>query len=247
MYKQEEIKPYSEQGAKAEQVEQMFDNIAPTYDRLNHSLSFGIDRRWRKAAIRSLKAFAPKKILDVATGTGDFAILAARELQPDSVLGIDLSEGMLEKGRAKVEEAGLADIIKFQKDDCLNLSLADNTFDALISAYGVRNFADLDAGLREMHRVLKPGGRLVIVELTVPKRAPMKWLFWLYSKVYMPLLGRWISKDAAAYKYLPATMQAFPQGEEMQQILQRAGFEDVAFERFTFGLSTLYTAKSSDK
>ena len=241
-YKQEEIKPYEQEGAKTQQVQKMFDNIAPTYDLLNHSLSLGIDKHWRRAAIDSLRPYNPSNILDVATGTGDFALLAASELHPQSLLGIDLSEGMMQVGREKVRKAGLQDVISFQQEDCLALSLADDTFDAVMVAYGIRNFSDLDQGLREMCRVMKPGGRLVIIELTSPRRFPMKQLFWLYSHVYMPTLGRIVSRDRSAYKYLPATMEAFPQGEEMQGILSRAGFSDVHFKRFTFGLSTLYTA-----
>jgi len=241
-YAQEKIKPYGPSGEKAAQVEEMFDKIAPTYDLLNHSLSWGIDRKWRRAAIDSLRPYAPEQILDVATGTGDFAILSARELQPRRLLGIDLSEGMLEVGRRKLKAAGLTDICEFRKDDCLHLSLNDDTFDAVTVAYGIRNFSDLDRGLREMLRVLRPGGRLVIIELTSPRRFPMRQCFWLYSHVLMPALGRLVSKDSRAYKYLPATMEAFPQGEQMQGILEKAGFREVRFKRFTFGLSTLYTA-----
>ncbi len=242
-YKQETIKPYNADEAKGEQVERMFDSIAHSYDLLNHALSLGIDKHWRRAAIRSLLPFAPRRILDVATGTGDFAISAARMLQPESLLGIDLSEGMLSVGRRKIAEARLEQVIRFEKDDCMHLSLPDDAFDAVTVAYGVRNFEDLERGLGEMLRVLRPGGRLVIIELTSPVRFPMKQLFWLYSHVLMPTLGKIISRDSRAYTYLPATMEAFPQGEEMQRILQRVGYEDVAFRRFTFGLSTLYTAQ----
>lgn len=242
-YKQEEIKPYTAEGEKGAQVEQMFDNIAGTYDLLNHCLSLGIDKRWRRAAINTLKPFAPKRMLDVATGTGDFAILAAKMLQPESLLGVDISEGMLDVSRKKVLQSDLAKVVKFQKDDCMALSLEDNQFDAITVAYGVRNFPDLDKGLSEMRRVLKKDGRLVIIELTAPRRFPMRQLFWLYSHAFMPLVGWIISKDKRAYTYLPATMEAFPQGEEMQKILEKAGYRDVAFKRFTFGLSTMYTAK----
>ena len=164
-YKQETIKPYDDNGAKGQQVEQMFDNIAHSYDLLNHCLSLGIDKHWRKAAINSLKPYAPQRMLDVATGTGDFALLAARMLQPQQLIGIDISEGMLSVGRQKVKEAGLEEVIRFHKDDCMHLSLADASFDAVTVAYGIRNFEDLDRGLREMLRILRPGGRLVIIEL----------------------------------------------------------------------------------
>ena len=242
-YQQESIKPYSNEGAKGEQVERMFDQIAHSDDFLNHTLSLGIDRSWRKAAIDSLKPYAPQRILDVATGTGDFALMAVDRLQPQSLIGADLSEGMLSVGREKVERAGKSDIITLQKEDCMALSFEDNTFDAVTVAYGVRNFEDLDRGLREMLRVLKPGGRLVIIELTSPVRFPMKQLFWLYAHVWMPMVGKLVSRDSRAYSYLPATMEAFPQGEVMQGIIEKAGFQSVKFRRFTFGLSTLYTAE----
>jgi len=242
-YQQESIKPYSNEGAKGEQVERMFDQIAHSYDFLNHTLSLGIDRSWRKAAIDSLKPYAPQRILDVATGTGDFALMAVDRLQPPSPIGADLSEGMLSVGREKVERAGKSDIITLQKEDCMALSFEDNTFDAVTVAYGVRNFEDLDRGLREMLRVLKPGGRLVIIELTSPVRFPMKQLFWLYAHVWMPMVGKLVSRDSRAYSYLPATMEAFPQGEVMQGIIEKAGFQSVKFRRFTFGLSTFYTAE----
>lgn len=241
-YKQEQIKPYDSSERKGQQVERMFDSIAHSYDLLNHTLSLGIDRSWRRKAIESLRPFAPQEMLDIATGTGDFAILSARMLQPKSLLGVDLSEGMMAVGREKVKNEGLEETIRFQKEDCMQLSFPDCSFDAITVAFGIRNFEDLDRGLKEMHRVLRPGGRLAIVELTAPMRFPMKQGFRLYSHVLMPNLGRIISRDKNAYTYLPATMEAFPQGEEMQQILSRAGFTDVRFRRFTFGLCTLYTA-----
>ena len=241
-YKQESMKPYNNNEAKGVQVERMFDSIAHSYDLLNHTLSFGIDKHWRKAAINSLRPFHPQRILDIATGTGDFALLATKELHPQELLGVDLSEGMMNVGREKVKKAHLENIIHFQKEDCLQLTIADNSFDAVMVAYGIRNFENLDQGLREMCRVMRPNGRLVIIELTSPIHFPMKQLFWLYSHVFMPAFGKIISRDNKAYAYLPATMEAFPQGEEMQQILQRAGFKDVTFKRFTFGLSTMYCA-----
>lgn len=241
-YKQEHIKPYGEGEAKGKQVEQMFDSIAHSYDLLNHLLSMGIDKHWRRAAINSLKPFAPRKMLDVATGTGDFAIMSAKELRPESLLGVDLSEGMMNVAREKVKKEGLEQTISFQQEDCMQLSFPDDSFDALTVAYGIRNFEDLDRGLREMRRVLKPSGRLVIIELTSPQRFPMKQLFWLYSHVLMPLVGKIVSHDSKAYTYLPATMEAFPQGEVMSEILKKAGFTDIRFKRFTFGLSTLYNA-----
>lgn len=242
-YAQENIMPYGDKTPKGKQVEQMFDNIAHSYDLLNHWLSFGIDRKWRKATIDAVKPFVHDEILDVATGTGDFALLAFRRLAPKKIVATDLSEGMMEIGRKKVEKAGMSSVIEFRKEDCMHLSFADNSFDVVTVAYGVRNFQDLDCGLREMRRVLRPGGHIVILELCTPMHFPMKQLFWIYSHVVMPLLGRLISKDGKAYTYLPATMEAFPQGEVMQGILKRAGYDEVSFRRFTFGLSTMYLAK----
>lgn len=241
-YRQETIKPYDEKEEKGKQVERMFNSIAHSYDLLNHTFSLGIDRHWRRAAINSLVPYKPRRILDVATGTGDFALVAARRLKPEELLGVDLSEGMLNVAREKTKKVGLEAVVKFQREDCLNLSLPSDTYDALTVAYGIRNFADLEGGLREMHRVLRPDGRLVIIELTAPRRFPMRQLFHIYSHGLMPLVGSLVSRDSKAYTYLPATMEAFPQGEVMQGILERTGFKDVKFRRFTFGLSTLYTA-----
>ena len=241
MYKQEEIKPYHE-GEKAQQVEQMFDNIAPTYDTLNHRLSWDIDKGWRKKAIRQLAPHKPQTMLDIATGTGDFAILSAQMLRPKKLIGADISEGMMEIGRRKVKQLGLQDTISFAKEDCLNLSYADDTFDAITAAFGIRNFANLDKGLSEMCRVLKPGGHLSIVELTTPVSFPMKQLFHIYSHTVLPVYGRLISKDTSAYSYLTKTIEAFPQGERMQDILSKAGFKDASFKRLTFGICTMYFA-----
>ena len=241
MYEQENIKPYGD-GEKAKQVEQMFDNIAPTYDKLNHRLSWDIDKGWRRKAIRQLQPFAPKTLLDIATGTGDFAILAAKMLKPEKLIGADISEGMMEIGRQKVKAEGLDSIVSFEKEDCLNLSYADGTFDAVTAAFGIRNFADLDKGLKEMQRVLKPGGHLSIVELTTPVSFPMKQLFRIYSHTVLPVYGRLISKDTSAYGYLTKTIEAFPQGERMMEILKKAGFAEASFKRLTFGICTMYFA-----
>ena len=241
MYKQEEINPYHE-GEKAQQVEQMFDNIASTYDTLNHRLSWDIDRGWRRKAIQQLAPHNPQAMLDIATGTGDFAIMAAQMLHPQRLVGADISEGMMEIGRRKVKQLGLQDIISFAKEDCLALSYADDTFDAVTAAFGIRNFANLDKGLSEMCRVLKPGGHLSIVELTTPVSFPMKQLFHIYSHTVLPVYGRLISKDDSAYSYLTKTIEAFPQGERMQDILLKAGFRDASFKRLTFGICTMYFA-----
>ena len=189
-----------------------------------------------------MKPFAPQTILDIATGTGDFAILAAKRLDPDRIIGVDISEGMMEVGREKVQKAGLDHVIYFMQDDCTCLSFDDNTFDAITVAYGARNFNDLEAGLSEMCRVLQPDGHLMLVELTTPPHAPMKQLFNIYSKYIMRLVGRLISHDDSAYTYLPQSMAAFPQAEALVPLLRRCGFRDVQFKRFTFGLSTMYLA-----
>lgn len=242
MYKQEKIKPYGQDTEKGEQVERMFDNIAPTYDTLNHRLSWNIDRSWRRKAIEQLAPHSPQRVLDVATGTGDFAIMIANILHPEQVLGIDISAGMMEIGCKKVEERGLANVVSFKKEDCMNLSLPDESFDAVTAAFGIRNFQDLDRGLSEMCRVLKKGGHLSIVELTTPVTFPMKQLFRVYSHTILPVYGRLISKDTSAYSYLTATIEAFPQGERMVEILKNAGFREAGFRRFTFGICTMYLA-----
>ncbi len=243
MYKQEQINPYGKQGPKEKLVEEMFDNIAPTYDTLNHRLSWNIDRGWRRKAIRQLEAAHPQLMLDVATGTGDFAILAARMLQPRKIVGIDISEGMMRIAREKVEQASLATDIEMRKEDCLHMSFADNTFDAATAAFGIRNFQDLDRGLAEICRVLKPGGLLSIVELTTPVAFPMKQLFTIYSHTVLPVYGRLISQDSGAYSYLTASIEAFPQGEQMTGILRKAGFSEASFRRLTCGICTMYFAK----
>lgn len=242
MYRQETIKPYGKDGEKSAQVERMFDNIAPTYDKLNHEMSWNIDKTWRSRALKALAEHKPQDILDVATGTGDFAIEAAEVLRPRSVTGIDISEGMMAVGRKKVEERGLSSIISMRREDCMGMSLADNSFDAVTSAFGIRNFPDLDKGLREMCRVMKPGGWLCMVELSCPVAFPMRQLFRLYSHTIMPAIGRIVSKDAEAYRYLPATIEAFPKGEEMMGILRKAGFSSPTFKRLTGGICTMYMA-----
>lgn len=242
-YQQESITPYNKEERKGVQVERMFDHIAPKYDRLNHTLSLGIDRLWRNRAIDSLRPFAPREMLDIATGTGDFAILAARRLKPQSVVGADISEEMMEIARRKANQAELERVIRFQREDCMRLSFADQSFDAVTVAYGARNFESLDRGLQEMRRVLRPGGHLLLLELASPKSSPMKQLFWLYSHLMIPFLGWLFSRDVKAYKYLTDSVQVFPQGEEMEHIIRRAGYSRVEWKQFTFGICTMYLAK----
>lgn len=241
-YPQEKIKPYGADGRKAVQVEEMFDHIAPAYDRLNHTLSLGIDRSWRKKAIAWLKTSSPRRIMDAATGTGDFAIQAFRDLHPQELIGTDISEGMMEIGREKVKKEGLDGKITFTREDCTALSFAGETFDAVTVAFGVRNFEDLDKGLSEICRVLVPEGRLVILELSVPDTFPMKQLYAVYSRLVIPTLGKLLSKDRAAYTYLPQSIKAFPQGKVMKEIIRKAGFRQSGFKRLTFGICTLYMA-----
>lgn len=241
-YKQEEIKPYNPNSDKGEQIAHMFNNIAHSYDKLNHRLSWNIDKWWRKTAVCCLKKYNPQSILDIATGTGDFAIQSAHMLTPKLIVGADISDGMLEIGKGKVKKLGLDSIITFKKEDCMNLSFDANTFDAVTAAFGIRNFADLDRGIKEMHRVLKKGGHLSIVELTAPVSHPMKDLFKIYSHTFLPLYGKLISHDKEAYSYLTATIEAFPQGEKMVDILKNAGFTEASFKRHTFGICTTYFA-----
>lgn len=243
LYDQEKIKPYDREGDKTRLVEEMFDNIAPTYDTLNHRLSWNIDKGWRRKAISQLAPYRPETMLDIATGTGDFAILSAKVLKPRTLIGADISEKMMEIGRQKAAGEGLQDIISFTKEDCLNLSFADNTFDAVTAAFGIRNFSDLERGLCEMCRVLKRGGHLSIVELTRPVSFPMRQLFAIYSHTFLPIYGKLVSKDSDAYQYLTATIEAFPQGEKMVSILKAAGFSKASFKRMTFGISTMYFAE----
>ena len=244
MYGQEKIKPYSAEGEKVSQVEEMFDNIAPTYDLLNHRLSWNIDKYWRKKAINTLakniQADGRPRILDVATGTGDLALQIARKLSNADITGIDISEGMLQIARQKAQKEGRQ--MAFDKEDCSALSYPDDTFDAVTAAFGIRNFQNLEQGLSEMFRVLKPGGMFCVLELTTPVTFPMKQLFHLYSNMILPIYGKYISHDTSAYSYLNKTIEAFPQGETMMQILKNTGFSETHFKRLTFGICTLYIA-----
>lgn len=241
-YPQENIKPYNADEEKSVQVEKMFDNIAHAYDRLNHTLSLGIDKSWRRKAIAWLKPFHPQKIMDVATGTGDFALQAYKVIRPESLIGTDISEGMMNVGRDKVKKAGLEAHISFAKEDCTSLTFDDSSFDAVTVAFGIRNFDNLDKGLSEIHRVLTDNGKLVILELSTPEKFPMKQLYKIYSKVIIPVLGKLLSKDKSAYKYLPQSISAFPQGEVMKNIIKKAGFSEVDFKRLTLGICTFYMA-----
>ena len=240
--KSEKINPYDNNRAKTEQVKEMFDSIAPAYDFMNRAMTFGIDKCWRAKAVKMIKAYAPKTILDVATGTGDLAIKLARTLHPEKITGIDLSEGMIAIGEKKVAEAGLDNIINFVAGDCLNLPFNEAQFDCITVAYGVRNFEHLDQGYREMYRVLRPGGVLCVIELSTPTSPIVKPFYRLYTRFIIPTMGRLVSKDVRAYSYLPESIAAVPQGNDMLQLMRDAGFSNCKFTRLTFGTCTIYMA-----
>lgn len=220
----------------------MFNNISKRYDLLNHLLSLGIDIYWRKQAISMLKPEKPKSVLDIATGTADFAI-EAMALHPDKVIGVDISEGMLEVGRKKLERRQLSGKIELRLGDSERLPFDDNIFDAIIVGFGVRNFENLEKGLADMYRVLKPGGSVVILEFSKPQNFPFKQLYNFYFKVILPIIGRIVSKDQSAYTYLPESVQAFPDGETFLNILKKTGFKNTICRALTFGISSIYMAK----
>lgn len=234
------VVPYKDkQDPKKEQVAEMFNNISPKYDLLNHVLSLGIDIIWRKKAIKKLKKDAPKLILDIATGTGDFA-LEALALHPDKIIGVDISEGMLQEGRKKMIKRGLQDKIEMLLGDSEGLQFEDNKFDAVIVSFGVRNFENLEKGLADMYRVLKPGGKTVILEFSKPSSFPMKQAYGFYSKAILPQVGKIVSKDNSAYTYLPESVQAFPDGEDFLAVLKKVGFHSTTCTPLTFGISSIY-------
>lgn len=239
---EQEVKPYNEQESKKSQVSTMFDNIAPWYDFLNHFLSLGIDINWRKKTIRALKGLNPRQILDVATGTGDLAIEASKQLNPEKIIGIDISNEMLEVGRVKLRKRNLTPTIELVYGDSENIQFADNTFDAVTVAFGVRNFENLDKGLTEMLRVLRPGGKAAILEFSKPTLFPFKQLYNFYFKNFLPVIGRITSKDPKAYSYLYESVQAFPDGQRLVNLLEQLGFKSVDFKPLTLGICTLYIA-----
>lgn len=240
--KAEKINPYDDSRCKTEQVQEMFDSIAPAYDFMNRAMTFGIDKLWRAKAVKMIGRQSPKNILDVATGTGDLAIKLAKELNIEKVTGIDLSEGMISVGRKKVNYAGLSNKIDLIQGDCLALPFADNTFDCITVAYGVRNFERLEAGYKEMQRVLKKGGMLCVIELSTPTSPIVRPLYKFYTRHIIPFVGRLVSKDVRAYSYLPESIAAVPQGDEMLALMQNVGFADCKYRALTFGTCTIYTA-----
>jgi demethylmenaquinone methyltransferase/2-methoxy-6-polyprenyl-1,4-benzoquinol methylase len=238
------VKPYNSDKSKKEEVAQMFNNISANYDFLNHFLSLGIDHIWRKKAVKELKSIQPKKLLDIATGTGDFAI-ACLKLQPEKIIGLDISSGMLEVGKQKMIKRKHDHIISMQLGDSENLPYADGEFDGLTVGFGVRNFENLEKGLGEMLRVLRPGGKAVILEFSKPKAFPIKQLFNFYSKYFIPFFGKRISKDERAYAYLPESVATFPEGKEMQAVMEKVGYTNVKIIPLTGGISSIYVGSKN--
>lgn len=238
-----EVKPYAKQGNKKGQVSTMFNRIAPYYDFLNRFLSLGIDTIWRKKAIDELQSEQPKFILDVATGTADVALETVKRLHPDKIIGIDISTEMLEIGKKKIKKRGLDTVIELLEGDSENLPFADNTFDAITVAFGVRNFENLEKGLTEMRRVLKDDGKLVVLEFSKPSIFPIKQMFNLYFKYILPTIGRLTSKDPRAYSYLYESVQAFPDGKDFVNILAKTGYKSNQCKPLTLGICSIYSGQ----
>ncbi|MFY7944051.1 MAG: bifunctional demethylmenaquinone methyltransferase/2-methoxy-6-polyprenyl-1,4-benzoquinol methylase UbiE [Crocinitomicaceae bacterium] len=234
------VKPYNSDRSKKEEVAEMFNNIAVKYDFLNHFLSLGIDHIWRYKAINELKEVKPKRILDLATGTGDFAIAALR-LKPEQVIGMDISSGMLEVGKQKMIKRKFNHIIDMRLGDSENLPFDDNYFDGLTVGFGVRNYENLEKGLSDMLRVVRPGGKLVILEFSKPKKFPIKQAFGFYSKYMIPFFGKRISKDEKAYAYLPESVAAFPEGVDFENLLKKLNYQNVQSKLVSGGIATIYT------
>lgn len=238
----ENITPYQSQNAtKKEQVATMFNNISGTYDFLNHFLSLGIDILWRKKAIKELKAIKPRIMLDVATGTGDFAFEAINILQPEKIIGVDISEGMLDVARKKINERNLQHIFSVQMGDSEGLQFSDDHFDAITVAFGVRNYQNLEKGLADMYRVLKPEGKIVILEFSKPRAFPIKQGYNFYSNQVLPFFGKMFSKDKSAYTYLPESVAAFPDGDDFIKLMDKVGFKKSKDIRLSFGICAIYT------
>jgi demethylmenaquinone methyltransferase / 2-methoxy-6-polyprenyl-1,4-benzoquinol methylase len=238
----EPVTPYKDSDlGKKQQVEKMFDSIAHRYDFLNHFLSMGIDKGWRRKAINLLKPIKPQSVLDIATGTGDIAFEVNKRLNPKTLVGLDLSEGMLSFAREKAKKRNLTEKISFVKGDSENLQFEGNSFDAVIVSFGVRNFENLQKGLQEIFRVLKPGGMLVVLEFSKPKKTPIKQLYNFYFSNILPLWGKMISKDQSAYTYLPQSVKAFPEGGDFCEMMRQTGFNTVNQKPLTFGICTVYS------
>lgn len=238
----EDINPYDDKRTKTDQVREMFDNIAPAYDRLNRAMSFGLDRSWRRKAVNTVALEKPRHIVDIATGTGDFAISLARHIPGAKITGVDLSQNMVEIGRRKVADAGLADRISMMVDDVLHSQLPAGCADVVTVAFGVRNFEHLLDAYVRIHDILRPGGMLCVIELSTPVSRLVKPFYNLYTRKIIPLMGRKISKDNRAYSYLPESIAAVQQGDEMLGVMRSAGFTGTRFRRLTFGVCTIYIA-----
>ncbi len=237
------VTPYKDQSSsKKEQVATMFNNIAPKYDFLNQLLSLGIHKGWRRKAIQLLKANNPKTMLDIATGTGDFAI-EAMKLNPDKVVGVDISEGMLKFGIEKINKLGLQNKIELKLGDSENLAFSDNSFDAITVGFGVRNFENLEKGINDIYRVLRPNGMVSILEFSNPRKFPIKQIYHFYFRFVTPLIGKIFSKDNAAYTYLPESVKAFPDGEDFLNVLRMAGFKETKAIAVSFGIASIYVAR----
>lgn len=237
----QKITPYAGNETKKEQVTTMFNNISGTYDFLNHFLSLGIDIIWRRMAIKELATIQPKTILDVATGTGDFAFESISILKPEKIIGVDISEGMLEVAKKKIKERNLGDVFSVQLGDSEGLNFEDSTFDAITVAFGVRNYEHLEKGLSDMLRVLKPGGKIVILEFSKPRVFPVKQLYHFYFKYVTPFFGKLFSKDKRAYTYLNESVIAFPDGQAFTQLMEKVGYQNTKHRSLTFGISAIYT------
>ncbi|HET6992021.1 MAG TPA: bifunctional demethylmenaquinone methyltransferase/2-methoxy-6-polyprenyl-1,4-benzoquinol methylase UbiE [Bacteroidia bacterium] len=239
------VTPYNKSDSgKKEQVAEMFDKIAPKYDFLNQLFSLGIHKGWRKKAVKILIPSDPEVILDVATGTGDFAIEANKRLKhATKIIGVDISEGMMKIGREKLKKSGLDQKIELKSGDSENLPFGDNTFDAITVGFGVRNFETLEKGMAGMFRVLKPGGTLVVLEFSRPRRFPVKQFYNFYFKHIMPAIGKLFSKDKRAYTYLPESVMAFPDGEKFIDIMKKTGFSESSWQPLTFGIASIYVGK----
>lgn len=233
------VTPYNNTDSKKEQVAEMFDNIAFRYDFLNGLLSFGIHKGWRRKCVKKLKALQPKQILDVATGTGDFAI-ACTKLNPTKIIGIDISEGMMKFGREKLKKLQLDKLIELKQGDAETVDFSDNTFDAIVVGFGVRNFENLEKGLLNLNRVLKPGGKIVVLEFSYPRKFPIKQFYTFYFLVVTPFIGKIFSKDTRAYTYLPESVKAFPNNEDFTTVLTKCGFKSASFETLSFGVAAIY-------
>ncbi|MBO5716928.1 MAG: bifunctional demethylmenaquinone methyltransferase/2-methoxy-6-polyprenyl-1,4-benzoquinol methylase UbiE [Alistipes sp.] len=237
------MKPYNQEQTKKEQVEQMFDNIAPTYDKLNHILSLNIDRIWRRRVMRIVRRSQPKSIMDVATGTGDLAIAMAKRVEGAHILGVDLSEEMLQVARTKINRLALEERIEVSKGDAENLSfVASDSIDAATVAFGVRNFENLEGGLSEIYRTLKSGGKFVVLEFSIPRNRFIRWVYAQYSHRLLPRIGAMLSKDRKAYDYLPDSVEEFPAPERFAEILRGVGFKDIKLRSQSFGIAYIYEA-----